>query len=409
MVARTRILVGSGTAIVLLGGGLAVAAIFLAPPGSPAPPPAARASGRSGSSAITTTPTPGPTWAVSGVDCSGTTCIATGYSPRGHATLWWSHDGGVTFHVSSGSIPTHTFLGEVTCQRSTCIALGVRAVSPHTQQFALASANAGRTFVPTTLPHSVGPDQLACSTTLCLLAESPAGSRGRADVYVSSSLRGPWEQLDLPLASVSDRSTPRSTIVTSGAAIACSTARVCLIANVTTDAVGQSGFGTVWALTSPTSTPVVVARSTTATQTGTDNDSLECGPSTCAALLHTSRSGYELTNVAATTQASTSFVQTTTAPVNVLSCVHSTCITAELASPGAPVRLSRITAKGPISLHNPLPGWIEVGFQSWTQPTASTLLVPAPANGGSLEASLLRLELSPRGIAPKGFVTLPAS
>lgn len=362
--------------------------------------------------ALTGAPTPGRVSTVQDVTCSEATCVVVGSSPSGDPLIWWSSDGGATFHPSEDTIAADVTLTDVACQATTCVTTGLAGAEtgPGTP-VAFASTDGGRTFTPTTLPEGPGGDQLACSRSLCVLAERPLGTGGEGSVLVASHPLGPWTQLHLSFAPAT---APTTNILLSSGLVACAEDGPCLVANEVSTAMGLSYVPTVWALTGPRSARVIVA--TPSAPLGAQEP--WCGIETCAILAP--RSGTTLALVVATTRTRTRDVVTDPSgsassdqypflDPHVLTCMDRSCI---IASPSKEVTPTALWAESDgrlTRLPNSLPAWIQLGLSGAAEPSRGTLLVPAPAHDGSTDASLLRLSVSPTGLTPQEFVTLPPS
>ncbi|ACU54227.1 hypothetical protein Afer_1297 [Acidimicrobium ferrooxidans DSM 10331] len=226
--------------VVLVGGGTALAiGVRSSPPTVPrsrSHPSASTAAARTTQGvAITGAPTPDHVSTVQDVICSGATCVAVGSSPSGDPLMWWSSDGGATFQPSEATIPADVTLNGVTCQEQTCVATGLASAPPPAgTPVAFASTDGGRSFTPTTLPEGAGGDGLACSRSLCVLAELPLGTGGVGSVLVASHPLGPWTQLYLSFAPAASPTAPTTNILRSSGLAACAEDGPCLVANEVT-------------------------------------------------------------------------------------------------------------------------------------------------------------------------------
>lgn len=404
--------------VVLVGGGTALAiGVRSSPPTVPrsrSHPSASTAAARTTQGvAITGAPTPDHVSTVQDVICSGATCVAVGSSPSGDPLMWWSSDGGATFQPSEATIPADVTLNGVTCQEQTCVATGLASAppprgrrwrSPRPMGALLHTHHAAR-------GRGRGRARLLALPLRARRATARDGRRGVSPRRVASP-----RTLDAALPVVRPCRITHSTDHEHPAVER--PRRLCRGRPLPRRQRGHHDHGpsyvpTVWTLTGPRSARVVVATPSAPLGGG----GLWSGITTCAILAPRSGTTYSL--VVATTRASTRDVVTDPSgsassdqdpflDPRVLTCINRSCI---IASPSkfAPAALWAERDGRLTRLPNSLPAWIQLGLSGTAEPSRGTLLVPAPAHDGSMDATLLRLSVSPTGVTPKGFVTLPPS
>lgn len=348
-------------------------------------------------------PTPGPSGGVDAIDCTGITCVAAGTLAPATPALWWSGTDGRTFVRSVAPLPPSAFLQSVACQVSTCVALGI--ADGGREPIALVSTNGGRNFSPIQLPEGPGGDDLACSHTLCLLAEQPSYQGGEEPVLIAPGPRGPWRTLPLALVPAVRPGAATTNVLSSSGLVACSARSSCLVANVTRSIMGPLGLAHVWSLAASSAEPVTVSSGALATQVGLPT-LVTCGVSTCGVLVPMGARD-TLTLVGPTGMHSITLPVLPTASPSLVSCTHDGCLLATVTAKGAPARLTWASSSGVMPIENPLPSWVPLGVAPASRVAPHTLLVAVPASGGVTAPQLLRLAITGSAIVARGLVTLP--